>query len=525
MSGSFTSLPNNSNFSFYDKYRKDDELFGQQIFNKAAFSIWSKLGESVLNKQRVILSSSHEGKIFYAIFSMSTSMSTTSGKLTHKYSLSDYAEFNDVEQLKGHIASNKITNLCCCYSEKMPDNLDGIDVKHSIEIANADITKLSAVRPKLSLILGKGQHLQAKSAITVIVGSDQFDEPIFKELTTTWKELLGNAINGVDGVVVTLNVLFDGFGNILLQAKTSGNPKKILLSIPAETAKPAKPASLHRKGKFMEAGAVLSAFLRESTSNPNNAVTKSYNHTSSLTKVNKNSRATNQVKKILSENLYIHSEDEKQQVSHIIENIENIENEELSQLLNVINRTIKADVYYIDTCVWLYNDFWNGWENFITTVINYCKSNKHKHIVQKSVVNELNHIKDYKPDMENQARKALKYIGDYANGLSSSSHSFVDGNDHLELEPKTKGYADRAIATETAEYYSIGKKVLIISNDTGVAAEVIGRVNLTIDSLTRKHGTKYTPNQNISPFIVTSWELDYILDLKSKIEQKLKQST
>ena len=519
MSGSFTSLPNNSNFSFYDKYRKDDELFGQQIFNKAAFSIWSKLGESVLNKQRVILSSSHEGKIFYAIFSMST----TIGKPTHKYSLSDYAEFNDVEQLKVHIASNKITNLCCCYSEKMPDNLDGIDVKHYIKIANAYNTKLSAVRPKLSLILGEGQHLQAKSAITVIVGSDQFDKPIFKELTTTWKELLGNAINGVDGVVVTLNVLFDGFGNILLQAKTSGNPKKILLSIPAETANiktvsVAKPAAKNKKGKVQKPGATLASALDKD----NRGKMPTYNNISQANEDNKS------VIDILRDDL--HCEERLKTLKiETPEDINKLKKEELKQLLDIINWAIRANVFYFDTCVWLEKK----WHDLIKHVIKYCEANNCEknqcwHIVQSSVFNELDHIKNNPQKTEevrDAARKALIIIGKTSK-KPIGSYSFIDGEEHLELHPNENGYGDRAIAAETVSYYIIGQKVLIISNDVAFPGGIWDNVNNGITGHARKNWPKViNRNEDKFPCIVTAWELQQVLTLKDKLSKLVKEQT
>lgn len=506
MSGSFTSLPNNSNFSFYDKYRKDDELFGQQIFNKAAFSIWSKLGESVLNKQRVILSSSHEGKIFYAIFSMST----TIGKPTHKYSLSDYAEFNDVEQLKGHIASNKITNLCCCYSEKMPDNLDGIDVKHYIKIANAYITKLSAVRPKLSLILGEGQHLQAKSAITVIVGSDQFDKPIFKELTTTWKELLGNAINGVDGVVVTLNVLFDGFGNILLQAKTSGNPKKILLSIPAETANiktvsVAKPAAKNKKGEVQAPGDTLASFI----DTDNNANNQPWLQKKNYTERKRNSG--NSITKIITKSLG--------KTVNWDENLVGKTPFELESILEKITEALKFDYYYIDTNVFLDGHHTNIIEHFKPI----CEENSTEFLIHELVFDEIEHKKKYDDTLKKAANDAYIFIRHNTTTDGPIILHYPDENDPEYKEIVNRkdwsNKADDAIILAAHKDYCNCKNVLIISTDGGLKTRLVG--------ITRKWEADVKsiggiPNTKIRPKAISATDLIALFDYCKTVKDKLK---
>ena len=502
MSGSFTSLPNNSNFSFYDKYRNSYKLFNFQLFHKAAFSIWSKLGKKTLNKQYIILFSEYQKISFFATFCMSTQNDGT----TTNYELSNYAEFNDVKQLNEHIASNKITDLCCCYSEKMPDNLDGIEIKHDVKIDNVYNTELHAARPILNLIIREGQFL-ITSAITVIVGSDQSDKPIFKELPTKWNELLGDAINGVDGdgVVVTLNVLFDGFGNIILQAKTSD--KKFDLPLIAKTASVPK-----KKGAVKAAGSILASIEGKPSSNPNNAQANK-NETVAINILKNKLRCEKHLKSLNNEN---------------IEHITKLNTADRKQLLDIVTRALDADAFYFDTCVWLLGK----WHHLIHWIVDYCKENKRQHIVQSSVRNELNYIKDktikhaYKSeqgtDLISAAIEALELIGRIANG-SNKEPSYVDGFSHEEIDHTKKGYADKAIAIETASHYECHKKVLIISNDTGVSSEVTGKVNEYIEKMYAKHRSKYTVDNDNFPCIVTAWELQQVLNLKDRLQKLINE--
>lgn len=506
MSGSFTSLPNNSNFSFYDKYRKDDELFGQQIFNKAAFSIWSKLGESVLNKQRVILSSSHEGKIFYAIFSMST----TKQKTKYSYSLSDYAEFNNVVQLKKHITNKNFTNLCCCYSEEKPDNLDGIDVKHYIKIAKADINNLSAVRPKLSLILGESQSRIITSAVTVIVGSDQFDKPIFKELTTTWKELLGNAINGVDGVVVTLNVLFDGFGNILLQAKTSGNPKKILLSIPAETANiktvsVAKPAAKNKKGEVQAPGATLASFI----DTDNNANNQPWLQGKNYTERKRNSG--NSITKIITNSLG--------KTVNWDENLVGKTPFELESILEKITEALKFDCYYIDTNVFLDGHHTNIIEHFKPI----CKENSTEFLIHELVFDEIEHKKKYDDTLKKAANDAYIFIRHNTSTDGPIILHYPDENDpeykDIVNRKDWSNKADDAIILAAHKDYCNCNNVLIISSDGGLKTR-LGGITRKWEADVKSIGG--IPNKKIRPKAIFATDLIALLDYCKTVKDKLK---
>ena len=516
MSGSFTSLPNNSNFSFYDKYRNSYKLFNFQLFHKAAFSIWAKLGQKTLNKQYIILFSEYQKISFFATFCMSTQNDGT----TTNYELSNYAEFNDVKQLNEHIASNKITDLCCCYSEKMPDNLDGIEIKHDVKIDNVYNTELHAARPILNLIIREGQFL-ITSAITVIVGSDQSDKPIFKELPTKWNELLGDAINGVDGdgVVVTLNVLFDGFGNIILQAKTSD--KKFDLPLIAKTANiktvsVAKPAAKNKKGEVQAPGATLASALDKD----NRGKMPTYNNISQANEDNKS------VIDILRDDL--HCEERLKTLKiETPEDINKLKKEELKQLLDIINWAIRANVFYFDACVWLEKK----WHDLIKHVIKYCKDNNCEknqcwHIVQSSVFNELDHIKNNPQktkEVREAARMALRIIGETSKN-PIGSYSFLDGEEHLELHPKENGYGDRAIAAETVSYYIIGQKVLIISNDVAFPGGIWDNVNNGITGYARKNWPKViNRNEDNFPCIVTAWELQQVLNLKDRLQKLINE--